>query len=77
MTVKITRKIVHENEPGKFSVDASELGLTPGEWPVKFETDLGNGQQFVIAERKVEDGDVLYVRYQQSYGKITLTVFND
>jgi hypothetical protein len=47
-------------------------------WPVVIRTTLGNGQDLVrqgIA--RDDEGDVLYVRYTQPHGYLTLKVFND
>jgi hypothetical protein len=40
-------------------------------------TTMGNGMPFVRSTKKVQDGDLLYVRYQQSNGVLDLIVFND
>jgi hypothetical protein len=61
----------------EFSAEASELRLSVGEWPERFETSLGNGMPLIRTSKKVRDGDLLYVRYNQELGCMTLIVFND
>jgi hypothetical protein len=68
---------VHEYEVHKFSGEASTLGLRVGEWPVKIETDMGNGLPFVFYDKKIDDGDLLWVTYRQDLGCISLRIYND
>ena len=68
---------VHEYEIHKFSAEASTLGLRPGEWPVKIETDMGNKLPFVFSSKEVVDGDLCWVTYRQDLGCISLRVYND
>lgn len=72
---------VHEFEPHKFTADASDLYDAVPEmregFPRAIETSLGNGQPFMLAHIERDEGDILYARYDQSLGCISLRVFND
>jgi len=73
--------VVSEQSPHDFYAFASDLynavpGLRTG-FPKIIETSIGNSLPFVASSKKVDDGDVLYVRYRQSNGCITLVVYND
>lgn len=68
---------LHEYEPHKFSVEASDIGLRPGEWPRTMDTTLGNGIMLLAQRREVRDGDLLWVDYWQGAGCIQLRVYND
>lgn len=73
--MKVSRNQVIEHEAHRFSVDASELGLCPGEWPDKMETDLGNGQPLVLRTNPHACGAGCV--YTQQFGCIEVTVWND
>jgi hypothetical protein len=75
--VTVTAQQVTEGPVHKFSADASALGLRPGEWPARLETDLGNGLPFVRGGYESRGGELLLVRYIQAAGCIDLVVFND
>lgn len=83
LTKEAANYIVTEVEPHRFSVEASSLSVfiadfKPGRaWPRQINTTMGNGQPFVGVSRKVEDGDLIYARYVQTNGCITLKVYND
>lgn len=67
---------VLEHAPHQFSAEASELGFE--RLPVVIHTKMGNGNDFIaMGEETNDDGDLLYVLYQQEYGAIQLKVFND
>jgi hypothetical protein len=70
----ITEQIV---DPGKnmmeFIVDASSIGLKPGEWPDTLATNMGNTLPFAKISADAEGTHV----YRQIAGGITLTVLND
>lgn len=68
---------LHEHEAHKFSLDASDLGLRPGEWPRVVDTTIGNRQPFLAQARETRDGDLLWVDYRQNLGCVTLRVYND
>ena len=74
--------IVSEDAPHHFSAFASDLydaepNLRKG-FPKVIETSIGNRLPLVASSKKVDDeGDVLYVRYVQSNGCISLIVYND
>lgn len=70
--MKITLDQATEFSVHKFSVEASTLGLAPGRWPNVLETNLGNGQRFVL-----EDINDIGGHYRQQYGCITLIILND
>jgi hypothetical protein len=82
MRIKITRDQVRGKREGygqveevelhHFVTDASDIGIPPGPFPMRIETDLGNGQPFLLVR---SEGDS--ARYAQSLGCIQLTVFND
>ncbi len=47
-------------------------------WPKSADTNLGNGQPLVAEHiERDADGDVMFVRYLQQCGCVSLTVFND
>jgi hypothetical protein len=69
---KVTRAIAFEDETHRWSVEASQLRLPPGQWPRALPTDIGNGQPFALA-RMTDHG----AEYRQNLGCVTLTVFND
>lgn len=69
---KITRQNASEYEPYHFVAEASTLGLAPGKWPNGLDTDLGNGQRFVLIVLDEEGA-----RYTQQFGCIFLQVLND
>ena len=73
----ITNRDVTEVEVHKFSAFASDLGLAPGEWPIKLSTTLGNGQDLQAYHKKYQDGDLAWVDYWQLLGCISVRVFND
>jgi hypothetical protein len=74
----ITRDNAHETEAHRWVTEASDLGLAPGDWPMSFNTDLGNGQPFYLTGAdKTAGGDLAGVRYRQGLGILTLLVIND
>jgi hypothetical protein len=69
---------ITEVEPHFFVTEASDLGLRPGEWPVKIQTEVGNGQSLVRASKKVDaEGDLLWVTYVQTLGCVRVRIYND
>lgn len=68
---------IEEYEVHKFSAEASTLGLKPGEWPNRIDTDMGNKMPFLFPLPEVRDGDLLWVTYRQGNGCISLRVYND
>lgn len=81
MNIKLARVIkadqVREVQPHQFWAEASELGLKPGEWPEQLTTEIGNGMPLIRTSKKVEDGDLIYVRYHQANGCVDLRIMND
>ena len=73
----ITSADVAEYEAHKFSAEASELGLKPGEWPEHLPTTLGNTLDFKRHVPTMHFGEVAAVMYHQIGGCISLKVFND
>jgi hypothetical protein len=72
--MKITRENAHEVEVHQWCIDASELGLAPGDhYPVSLPTDLGNRQPFLFQHF---DGNQTAV-YEQQAGCLVLKVWND
>jgi hypothetical protein len=72
MPALITKLLATEYEIHKFAVEASSLGLAPGEWPERLETDLGNGQPFRRISFLPTGGF-----YRQEHGCIELHLLND
>lgn len=66
-----------EDEVHKFSVEASDIGLRPGEWPRTIKTTLGNGMILIAQRREVREGDLLWVDYLQGNGCLWLRIYND
>lgn len=72
MSRKITYEDVTEVECLKFVTSASDLGWAPGEVPQTAPTTLGNGKLLRCTGATPER-----FTYQQDFGCILLTVFND
>ena len=53
-------------------VEASEIGMKPGEWPDQLTTNAGNGQPFVRADENPGG-----IRYNQIGGRMAIQVIND
>ena len=68
---------IEEYEVHKFSVEASDIGLRPGEWPRMLQTTMGNLQPLLAQRREVRDGDLLWVDYFQGNGCVQLRIYND
>lgn len=64
-------------QPNVYSAEASTLGLGVGSFPTSLETDLGNELVFMQISKQIVDGELIYVRYDQKFGCISLIVFND
>lgn len=67
--------VIHPPTGGEtrtYYTEASALGLAAGHWPNRFDTELGNGQPFVLMSWN-EHAHL----YQQAHGLIRLRVFND
>ncbi len=76
-TKKIDRDLLGEGfpsaDPHHFTVEASDIGLAPGEWPDAIEVPgIGNGQPFL---HQLTTSTA--VRYRQAFGCIDLLVYND
>lgn len=78
-TEMIVAELVMPSGIHEFSAEASSLQLRPGQWPESIETELGNGMPFMRSTKKLSaDGsDLLYVRYMQGNGCVSLIVWND
>jgi hypothetical protein len=73
-----TAQNCHEHSVHHWVTEASELGLAVGDWPMKIDTNLGNGQPFFMARiGRTDDGDLAGVRYLQGNGCLRLLVIND
>ena len=71
----ITPGLATEYDTFRFVVEASDLRLAPGEYPVRLETTLGNGLPFIYDARlSTPDGVPVY---GQSNGVLTLRVLGD
>lgn len=78
MTYSVGYNQVTETEPHKFVSEASDLNFPVGHWPRELTTEIGNKQNFVAVSKKLDaDGDIIYVRYEQMLGCVSLKVFND
>ena len=74
----ITHDNVEEFEVHRFSVEASTLGLKVGDWPLKLETNMGNGEPFYMTRTdETPCGDLAGVRYMQGNGILSLLIIND
>lgn len=71
------RKQFTEYEVHRFVTEASDLGLRPGQWPSRIETNLGNGQPLVAHRRIDHFGEFAGVEYRQLMGCIRVNVLND
>lgn len=69
-------KQAYEIETHKFTVDASDLQLAPGEWPTQIECVGGNNMPLIRFARNNGE-EILYVKYKQANGIIELKIFND
>lgn len=70
----VTNENASEEKLHHWVTEASTLGLRPGEVPSSMETDLGNRRPFLLVEHRVQGSAWMY---QQEFGCIFLTVFND
>lgn len=70
--VDVDHPHLHEIEPHSFSIDASDLGLAPSEWPTFVETNIGNGRRFFLTS-----ADITAHYYRQEHGCVSLTIVND
>lgn len=68
----VTEKNTTPDTEYRYSAEASELGLKPGQWPMYLNTTLGNGEPFRRCTNKGE-----YVIYIQDLSAIPLHVWND
>ena len=68
---------ITEHKPHEYYAEASELEQTRLNWPGLIPTDIGNGLPFMREADERRDGDLLWVRYKQCNGCVTLTIFND
>jgi hypothetical protein len=71
---------VDPDGPGRWSAEASTLGLAPGQWPDSLLVRIPNGQ--LVNFRRVsldrdQDGDVRSAWYSAAMGTAHLTVWND
>lgn len=57
----------------RYMVDASEIGLKPGEWHKTLATTMGNKQPFLLSSVDEDSNHI----YQQMLGCIELIVLND
>lgn len=76
-TITITHDNADEFETHRFSAMASDLGLPVGMFPASLQTTLGNRMPLLRQTKRVSDGDLLWVTYQQANGCIQLRIFND
>ena len=74
----ITKDLLFEVAPHRFVAEASDLGLKPGEWPAMLPTKIGNGEPLLRGhvERGTE-GDLIWVRYRQENGCLSVKIIND
>jgi hypothetical protein len=77
MTMHVTYSQVTEVKVHQFVAEASGLGLRAGQWPKEIQTDMGNKQPLFPISKVVRDGDIVYVRYGQGNGCLTIKIYND
>lgn len=65
--------LVSHSMPHHYIIEASTLGLRPGQWPGAINTTMGNGQP-LHQVRRLPDGGV---RYGQAFGVVYVDVLND
>lgn len=65
---------IHEIGPDRYMVDASDLGLAPGQWPNLFTVE-GSGQLWSFDAVEKREGELIGVTYRS--GQKTLAVVND
>lgn len=73
----LDRNQVSEVRLHHFVVEASSLGLKPGEWPRTVQTNIGNGQPFVWTCCGMSEDEVTHWHYAQICGCTTLDILND
>ena len=75
------RHIFTEHKPHQFSTFASDLyNVVPAfrnGFPKRINATIGNGRPFYAISKKMDDDEVVYVRYRQECGCIEIKVFND
>lgn len=66
-------------DPNCLLAFASDLRISPGEWPrvIDFDEDVGNGLVFRLIKRYIRHGDLICTAYRQDLGTIELIIFND
>lgn len=75
--MKVTASNSTRSGDNQLTADASELRIQPGRnFPDKIETDLGNGEPFIVIARDVRGKDLAMVHYRQQFGILRLTVYN-
>ena len=77
MTTFVDPRTCTEYAPHRFCVEASTLGLAPGQWPASLQTSLGNKQPLLRGRPITHGGEFGGYNYEQSCGCIDLNVFND
>ena len=73
--VNLSQLTMNSYPPPGYNVDASDIGLRPGQWPDMIqirEPHIGNGQVFTMISKKPE-----FVIYKQQNGELYLKVYND
>lgn len=75
----ITYSLVTEVGDWTHVVEASTLGLSPGQWPDQLEVspDFGNGQSLTRQGFESMNGELQSVIYRQALGILRVRVFND
>lgn len=80
MRQTITYELCTELRNFQHCVEASTVGLRPGEWPSTLEVApaFGNGQPLLRANMEhTEEGELFAVNYRQLCGVLVLRIFND
>lgn len=78
LSLQVSRKQIEdgsitETEPHHYVTEASTLGLPPGSYPERLETDLGNGLPLLRVRRSADRAWL----YRQDLGCVDLVVFDD
>jgi len=83
-TVLAPRDLIRWNsevDSDTLAVDASDLGLRPGQWPEAIAVPTRDGADrrwFHQGQRLVDaDGDLTAIKYVDTRGELTLVVVND
>lgn len=74
----VCQSVLTESKQNHYHAEASDLGLTPGQWPSKLHTDIGNGLP-LLQEKSVygPERTLVSVLYRQHLGVARVEIYND